>query len=128
MALLRRLENKDLPYDAFSIQDNRNTGQGLKDRCFMLKARASVVDLAREVPDIIDLQYQDHSVPVICIELVASRFLRRMVRKIVVRIHTYIHTYIGSTAYDKLLKTGYEYFLGPGNGYPGVLGPVNPCR
>lgn len=90
MVLLRRLENKDLPYDAFSIQDNRNTGQGLKDRCFMLKARASVFDLAREVPDLIDLQHQDHSVPVICIELVASRFLRRMVRKIVVRIHTYI--------------------------------------
>ena len=71
----------------------------------MLKARASVFDLAREVPDLIDLQHQDHSVPVICIELVASRFLRRMVRKIVVRIHTYIHT-----AYDKLVKTGYKYF------------------
>lgn len=90
MILLIRLENKDLPYDAFSIQETRNTGEGLKDRCFMLKARASVVDLAREAPGLMD---QDCPVPVICIELVASRFLRRMVRKIVVRVGCYYYYY-----------------------------------
>ncbi len=94
--LLNRLENKDLPYNAFSIQDNRNTGQGLQDRCFMIRTRASVVDLAHEVPDLIDLRdRQDHQVPIICIELVASRFLRRMVRKIVVRQLLYVCLIVG---------------------------------
>lgn len=90
--ILRNLEGKDLPYNAFAKGDDRTGGLGLKDCCTLKLARAFIVDTTDD---------QDHTngdgsnkhdlgnndvpplkAPAICIELVGSRFLRQMVRKL----------------------------------------------
>lgn len=73
---LTRLEGKELPYNAFAFAEDRRKGEGLQDLCTLFKARATLVDLA--------LNSSDASLPAVCVELVGSRFLRRMVRNLVV--------------------------------------------
>lgn len=65
--LLGALENKELPYHAFSFGENRARGEGLEDRCTLYRASAEQITLP-------------HGLPAVAIELVGSRFLRRMVR------------------------------------------------
>ena len=81
-----RLENKELPYNAFAHREDRALGQGLQDRCTLFRASARVIDLSREAPDLVTAT----SVPVACVELIGSRFLRRMVRNIVVRTTSFL--------------------------------------
>lgn len=45
-----RLENADLPYNAYAFKLDRVAGNGMQDRCILYKARASVVNLASAVP------------------------------------------------------------------------------
>jgi len=48
--LLGRLQGKELPYNAFAYKEDRVAGQGLLDKCTLLRARATVVNLAHAVP------------------------------------------------------------------------------
>lgn len=48
--MLSRLENLDLPYNAFAFKVDRVAGNGLLDKCILYKARAHVVNLAAAVP------------------------------------------------------------------------------
>ncbi len=96
-----RIENKELPYHAFSFGENRQDGNGLKDNCILYKARAKIIDLSsgaaiecsqyhKESLELLNKEemcsFKDDSmVPVLCIELVGNRFLRKMVRKLSVR-------------------------------------------
>jgi len=45
-----RLENVDLPYNAYAFKLDRVAGNGMQDKCILYKARASVVNLADAVP------------------------------------------------------------------------------
>ena len=70
--VMRALEGKTLPFNSFAVGENRKTGEGLKDLCTMYVSRASRVSSIEENgPDFV------------CVELVGSRFLRRMVRLLV---------------------------------------------
>jgi len=71
-AVLCPLEGRELPYHAFSYGDCRIGGEGSEDACTLFRARASLVNLNED-----SAQGQDRAV---LIELVGSRFLRRMVR------------------------------------------------
>jgi len=50
--LLRQLEGKDLPYNAYAYMEDRVSGQGLLDHCTLIKLRATVVNLADAVPGV----------------------------------------------------------------------------
>ena len=71
-AVLRRIEGLELPYNSFATGDDRKTGKGLLDLCTMHRARA--FEVCPEGGD---------GTKFLCVELVGSRFLRRMVRLIV---------------------------------------------
>ena len=68
--MLKQIEGKELPYDAFTFGDSKDQGLGLRDLCTIYRGKASVLDIGNENF-------------VMCIELVGSRFLRRMVRILV---------------------------------------------
>jgi len=74
-ACLGELVGRELPYHGFSYKENRDVGNGLLDLCFMYRARAFVVPDSHEGGD--------GRCKMLCIELVANRFLRRMVRLLV---------------------------------------------
>lgn len=89
-AYLSALEGQSLPYNAYTYGDHRDAGEGLQDVCHLYRARASLVfldtkksnnndegeglGLGSEVDDIF------RTSNAIAIDLVGSRFLRRMVR------------------------------------------------
>jgi hypothetical protein len=68
-----RLVGKTLPYDGFAHREDRSEGDGLQDYCILHRLTASF----QELP-------MGDKFPVLAIELVGSRFLRRMVRILVV--------------------------------------------
>lgn len=72
--IFQHIEGKELGYDAFAYGERRNKGNGLLDLCTLYRARAYEV----EVPI-----GEDSSVKAMCVELVGTRFLRRMVRLLV---------------------------------------------
>jgi hypothetical protein len=43
--ILSRLQNRDLPYNAYAFSEDRAKGQGLQDICNMLSTRAYVIDM-----------------------------------------------------------------------------------
>jgi len=65
--MLKQIEGKELGYDAFTFGDSKDKGLGLRDLCTLYRGRASVIDIGNENF-------------CMCVELVGSRFLRRMVR------------------------------------------------
>lgn len=71
---------RELPYNALSSGENNNQGCGMKDMCTMYRARGILIDLGNGHPFSTDRGLSSTQTPVICIELVANRFLRRMVR------------------------------------------------
>ena len=71
-AIFRNLEGLTLPYNSFAVGEDRKTGEGMLDLCTLYRSRAYVVD-----PD------GPSGSPFMCVELVGSRFLRRMVRLLV---------------------------------------------
>jgi hypothetical protein len=79
-----RLINRTLPYNGFAHRDDRTGGEGLQDYCVMFRARAEVMDLSSVLG--FDETIEGQRSQILCIELVGSRFLRRMVRILVVRI------------------------------------------
>jgi tRNA pseudouridine(38-40) synthase len=108
---LQKLEGLALPYNGFAFREARDTGKGSSDICTMYRAKATMIDISAYVcpdanahPEISTVTTDDpdlpssgpnitsgtgHRVmkhPVACIELVGSRFLRRMVRLLVVRM------------------------------------------
>ncbi len=68
--MLSKVENLELNYHAFSHGEDRSAASpdGLQDRCVMFKAKSYYLNL------------EPNDVPVLTIELVANRFLRKMVR------------------------------------------------
>jgi tRNA U38,U39,U40 pseudouridine synthase TruA len=70
--VFRSLEGLTLPYNAFAVGEDRKTGEGMLDLCTLYRGRAYVVH-----PD------GPAGEPFLCVELVGSRFLRRMVRLLV---------------------------------------------
>lgn len=107
MALLRRIVDLELPYNGFADGLDRTLGHGSKDLCTLYRARAFRVDLPPEsnieitrnetrtlksisISDSGIDEKADYVYPhvptssVLCIELVGSRFLRKMVRNLVV--------------------------------------------
>jgi len=70
--VFRSLEGLTLPYNAFAVGEDRKTGEGMLDLCTMHRAKAYEVR-----PD------GPTGAPFLCVELVGSRFLRRMVRLLV---------------------------------------------
>jgi predicted glycosyltransferase involved in capsule biosynthesis len=70
-----RVTNKTLPFNGFAHRDDRTNGDGLQDFCILFRASATLLNLPDE-PEGLN--------QAIAIELVGSRFLRRMVRIIVV--------------------------------------------
>ncbi len=72
-----RLKGKNLPYYSFTNKADPRTGNGLRDLCTMLEARAFVVDGHN------DTDIALSTGPMICVELVGNRFLRQMVRILV---------------------------------------------
>ena len=73
--MLKAIENKELPYDAFTFGDSKDTGLGLRDLCTIFRGQAQVVEL--------NDGSNDGRTKAMCVELVGSRFLRRMVRILV---------------------------------------------
>ena len=69
------LEGKELGFNAFAFGEMRNKGNGMLDLCTLYRGRAFEV----EVP----LEGREESVKAMCVELVGTRFLRRMVRLLV---------------------------------------------
>jgi tRNA U38,U39,U40 pseudouridine synthase TruA len=77
-----RLVNKTLPFNGFAHRENRTFGDGLQDYCILTRAQATLLSFPE---DYLHQQNAQHlNERCICIELVGSRFLRRMVRIIVV--------------------------------------------
>jgi len=69
--MLSRLVDRPLPYNALAFGENRVEGQGLQDICTLYHATAYIVERQQE------------DTKMMCVELVGTRFLRRMVRIIV---------------------------------------------
>jgi hypothetical protein len=107
LALHRRIVDLELPYNGFADGLDRTLGHGSKDLCTLYRARAFRVDLppenkieitlnetqtlksiSKSVSDVDEkADYLHPHVPTgsaLCIELVGSRFLRKMVRNLVV--------------------------------------------
>jgi len=88
-ALLSRLEGRALPFNALAYGDNRDKGEGLQDVCTLYRAAAFVVHGAPTSASIAALadapvnSEPSSTSTFMCVELVGSRFLRRMVRIIV---------------------------------------------
>lgn len=106
--LQHRIVDLELPYNGFADGLDRTLGHGSKDLCTLYRARAFRVDLppenniginrnetrtlksiSKSVSDIDEkpADYFHPHVPTssaLCIELVGSRFLRKMVRNLVV--------------------------------------------
>jgi len=89
-----RLENKELPYNAFAHRENRSDGSesSTSDLCTLYRARAermSLDQLSQDTESSTAVEESDNSEKkwVIFIELIGSRFLRRMVRILVVSNH-----------------------------------------
>lgn len=74
--MLAQIENKELPFDSFTFGDIKDQGLGLRDLCTIFRGRAQVVDLNNGLND-------EKPNKAMCVELVGSRFLRRMVRILV---------------------------------------------
>jgi tRNA U38,U39,U40 pseudouridine synthase TruA len=70
--LLSHLEDRPLPYNAYAYGPLRTGAQGLRDTCTLFRARATAVALRER-----------GSCDAVAVELVGSRFLRRMVRILV---------------------------------------------
>ena len=70
--VFRSLEGLPLPYNAFAVGEDRKMGEGMLDVCTLYRARAYEVQPAGPA-----------TAPFLCVELVGSRFLRRMVRLLV---------------------------------------------
>jgi tRNA pseudouridine(38-40) synthase len=104
---LKLIENISLPYNGFAHGENRNVGEGLEDFCTLYRAKAYIVSTEnRSTGDIVNTNQDIVSFPkttkdrltglisetnsrytptsrAMCIELVGSRFLRKMVRILV---------------------------------------------
>lgn len=52
LLFFHRLENVELPYNAFAFRHDRVTGEGLLDKCILYKAKATVVNLADIAPGV----------------------------------------------------------------------------
>jgi hypothetical protein len=76
-----RLQGKELPYDNFAFRESRKSDEGTSDLCTLYHVDAFVIPVNRSYSP--DNQEQR----CLCIELVGSRFLRRMVRIISVSIN-----------------------------------------
>ena len=89
----KKLEDKKLHYNGFAFREERIDESGMGDECILHYTNAICVNLDPISPDIIDLNItgnRDKIVcrnPALCIELVGTRFLRRMVRILVVSHH-----------------------------------------
>lgn len=82
-ACLSALEGQGLPYNAYTYGDHRNTGDGLQDVCHLYRARASPVYLDTMRKNDSSKEEDSGKTPTpnaIAIDLVGSRFLRKMVR------------------------------------------------
>lgn len=83
-AIMTKLEGQELPYNAYAFGDQYNVGMGLMDKCTLLKVKCGYIDLSCAE---VDTDCSDNTVnmhqPVLIIELVGNRFLRRMVRILV---------------------------------------------
>lgn len=88
MVLFDRLENCELPYNAFSFGEDMMRGEGLQSNCTLYRAQARLIDLKSKNllsgNEVYGEDVRASSSPAICIELVGSRFLRRMVRILLV--------------------------------------------
>ena len=80
-----------LKYDDVSFRSNENAkpteADSSLDKCKLLRASASVVDLTPSLHSIADSNHEEkqgHPQLALCVELVGTRFLRRMVRILVV--------------------------------------------
>lgn len=71
--ILSKIVNTELPFNAFASGEDRVVGQGMLDVCTIYVAHASIIQLK-------DDSTSDDGNACICIELVGSRFLRKMVR------------------------------------------------
>ncbi|OMO81839.1 Pseudouridine synthase I, TruA [Corchorus olitorius] len=91
--LLRQLEGKLLSYKMFARDTKASRNMGPPTECFMYRARAAEA----RIP------YSDHKEgrKVMCVELVANRFLRKMVR---VLVATSIREAAAGAEEDALLK------------------------
>uniref|UniRef100_A0A7N0TIS3 tRNA pseudouridine synthase n=1 Tax=Kalanchoe fedtschenkoi TaxID=63787 RepID=A0A7N0TIS3_KALFE len=94
--LLRQLEGKLLSYKMFARDTKPSRNEGPPTECFMYHARATQTILP-------SLANNDHCLgtKVLCVELVANRFLRRMVR---VLVATSIREAAAGAEDDALLK------------------------
>ena len=79
-----RIEVIPLHFNGFAYGENRETEDGEGDLCTLYVSRCFMVDL--EDPTYVDdpSSRRQLSDPALCVELVGTRFLRRMVRIIVV--------------------------------------------
>ncbi|KAL2897907.1 tRNA pseudouridine synthase A [Bienertia sinuspersici] len=93
--LLRQLEGKLLSYKMFARDTKASRNIGPPTECFVYHARAAEARLSSSNKDHTD------GVRVMCIELVANRFLRRMVR---VLVATVVREAAAGSEEDVLLK------------------------
>eukprot|EP01038_Epipyxis_sp_PR26KG_P008876 gene8876-11973_t len=92
--LLVRLENLPLPYSVYSYKDEHSLTSGMKDICTIYRAKAFFANINSDGDSNNDNQ-------VLCVELVGSRFLRRMVR---ILVATAIRETFRLSGYDTLMK------------------------
>lgn len=93
--LLRQLEGKLLSYKMFARDTKPSRNTGPPTECFLYHARATEARLPGSDKDRTD------DVPVMCVELVGNRFLRRMVR---VLVATTVREAAAGSEDDVLLK------------------------
>ncbi|GMG99266.1 hypothetical protein Nepgr_001106 [Nepenthes gracilis] len=75
--LLRQLEGKLLSYKVFARDTKASRSVGPPSECFLYHARAIEAELPCSAKD------HKHATKIVCVELVANRFLRKMVRVLV---------------------------------------------
>ena len=81
--ILGHLEGHELPYNAFAFGEQRDKGHGLEDKCTMYLSRAYEVAIPLYAEDGTQENDAVGMARALCIELVGTRFLRRMVRLLV---------------------------------------------
>jgi hypothetical protein len=88
---LQRLEGRELPYNGFAFREERGGDEARSDVCTLHRARATLVSLRPPSPAPTsssaaattrtgDGDGDGDASPALCVELVGTRFLRRMVR------------------------------------------------
>ncbi|KAH9305990.1 hypothetical protein KI387_010394, partial [Taxus chinensis] len=94
--LLQQLEGKPLSYAIFARDTQASRSRGPATECFMYHARAAIATLPQ-----LDQDNSTQGRNVMCVELVANRFLRKMVR---VLVATAVREAAAGAAPDILLK------------------------